>query len=211
MARSGLSTTSYGVMALLSFAPMSGYQLARAADRSIARFWSISKPQVYSELQRLEDHGLVEGIRVAQEKLPDKRVFRLTPAGERALDAWLADAELEPSRFRIPFLVKTLVGHRIAAERMRELVCEYQRAAETDCDALEELNELLAGTPDAAFARATVLFGLKVSAAIAEWAQEVEASLPKEPIRIDPRRREPANALRLLESLPGRRSAPVPP
>jgi DNA-binding PadR family transcriptional regulator len=194
-------------MALLSFAPMSGYQLARAADRSISRFWSISKPQVYSELQRLEGQGLVEGNDVAQVKLPDKRVFRLTRAGELALDAWLAGAELEASRFRIPFLVKTLVAHRIPAERMRELLGEYQRAAEADQGALEELDELLAGTPDALFARATVLFGLKVSAAITEWTQEVDSLLPPEPIRIDPRRRKPANALRLLESLPVRRSA----
>jgi hypothetical protein len=153
---------------------------------------------------------LVEGNDVAQDRLPDKRVFRLTPPGERALDSWLADSQLEPSRFRIPFLVKALVGHRVPAERMRELLREYQRAAQADHDALTELSELLAGTPDAVFARATVLFGLKVSAAIAEWAQEVDGLLPQEQIRIDPRRRKPATALGLLESLPRRRSARLP-
>lgn len=174
----------------------------------MSRFWPISKPQVYSELRRLEAQGLVEGNDVAQEKLPDKRVFRLTPAGERALDAWLVDdAEVEASRFRIPFLVKTLVAHRIPGERVRELLCEYRRAADAEHDALQELDELLAGTSDAVFARATVLFGLRMSAAIGEWAQEVDSLLPQEPIRIDPRRRKPGNALRLLDSLPGRRSA----
>src|SRR5690349_695661 len=112
-----LTTTGYAVMALLSFAPMSGYQLARAADRSISRFWSISKPQVYSELARLEERGLVQGNHVAQDKLPDKRVFALTAAGERALDGWLAEVDFPASRFRIPFLVKVLVGHRLSAER----------------------------------------------------------------------------------------------
>ena len=53
-------------MALLSFAAMSGYELARAADRSISRFWPISKPQVYAELQRLERLGLVEATNVVQ-------------------------------------------------------------------------------------------------------------------------------------------------
>src|SRR5260370_42312219 len=102
-----LSTTSHAVMALLSFAPMSGYQLARAADRSISRFWPISKPQVYAELQRLETVDLVEATEVAQDKLPDKRVFRLTPAGERALDDWLADRRPATTPVRAPLSGRT--------------------------------------------------------------------------------------------------------
>jgi DNA-binding PadR family transcriptional regulator len=192
-------------MALLSLAPMSGYQLAKAAARSISRFWPISKPQVYSELQRLEAEGLVVGTEVAQERLPDKRVFRLTRAGERALDAWLADGQREASRFRIPFLVKTMVGHRLPRSRMRELLGEYRRAAEAERRALNELDELLAGNPDAVYARATVRFGLKLSAAIAEWTQEVESMLPERPISIDPRRPEAVKTLTLFESVPDRR------
>lgn len=203
-----LTTTSHAVMALLSFAPMSGYQLARAAERSISRFWPISKPQVYSELARLEERGLVEGNHVAQEKLPDKRVFRLTAAGERALDEWAAELGFPASRFRVPFLVKVLVGHRVPAERMRELLDGYGRVAREEHEQLAELDARLADNPDAAFARATVLFGLRVSAAIAAWAEEVESTLPAKEIRIDPRRPEPANALGLLESLPDRRSVP---
>jgi DNA-binding PadR family transcriptional regulator len=194
-------------MALLSFAPMSGYQLAQAADRSISRFWPISKPQVYAELQRLEALGLVEATEVAQDKLPDKRVFRVTPVGERALDGWLADERLQASRFRVPVLVKTLVGHRLGAESMRNLLRGYRVAVEAEHEALEELDALLEQTPEAFYARATILFGLKVSAAIAEWAQELELLMPDETIGIDPRRRQAENALMLLASLPPRRAA----
>ena len=196
-------------MALLSFAAMSGYELARAADRTISRFWPISKPQVYAEMQRLERLGLVEATNVVQDKLPDKRVFRLTGAGERALDDWLADERLEASRFRVPFLVKTLVGHRVGAERLRELLGDYRAAVEAEHGALEELDELLEPTPEAFYARATVLFGLKVSAAIVEWSEEVERLMPDQAIGIDPRRREGENALRLLASLPRRPAAAV--
>jgi PadR family transcriptional regulator AphA len=204
-----LSTTSHAVLALLSFAPMSGYRLARAADRSISRFWPISKPQVYAELRRLEALGLVQGTEVVQEKLPDKRVFHLTPTGDGALDAWLADDQLEAGRFRIPILVKTLVGHRAGSERMRELLRDCRAAVEEERRGLEEIDALLEPTPDAFYARATVLFGLKVSAAIAAWAEEIERLVPDEPISIDPRRREAENALRLLTSLPDRRTTAV--
>jgi DNA-binding PadR family transcriptional regulator len=164
---------------------------------------------VYAELQRLEGLGLVEATDVVQDKLPDKRVFCLTPTGEEALDGWLADERLESSRFRVPFLVKTLVGHRVGAERMRELLIDYRAAVEDECRALEELHELLESTPEAFYARATALFGLKVSAAIAEWTEEVERLAPDEAIGIDPRRRDAENALRLLGSLPERGAAPV--
>jgi DNA-binding PadR family transcriptional regulator len=70
-----LPTTSYAVLGLLTFAPTSGYDLAIAADRSIANFWPISKSQVYSELRRLEKLGLVRSREVEQDKRPDKRVF----------------------------------------------------------------------------------------------------------------------------------------
>jgi PadR family transcriptional regulator AphA len=199
-----LTTTSHAVMALLSFAPMSGYELARAADRSISRFWPISKPQVYSELQRLEALGLVEGTEVVQDKLPDKRVFRLTLTGERALDDWLVDGRLAASRFRIPFLVKLLVGHRAGVQPLRKSLAEYRAAVEAERRGLAQLDELLAQTPDAFYARATALFGLKVSSAIVEWTREVERMLPDKPIRIDPRRPRAENALRLLGSLPER-------
>src|SRR5438445_5020889 len=91
---------------------MSGYDLHQAVSRSIAHFWPVSKTQVYAELARLEPLGLVEGTDIPQERLPDKRVFRLTEAGEQALDAWLGNGEIEDLQFRIPFLLKALFGHR---------------------------------------------------------------------------------------------------
>ena len=107
-----LTTSSRAILGLLSLAPMSGYDLFQAVERSVGRFWSISKSQVYSELARLEPLGLIQGADVPQERLPDKRVFRLTEAGEVCLDEWLDHGELEDPQFRVPFLLKILFGHR---------------------------------------------------------------------------------------------------
>jgi hypothetical protein len=89
------------------------------------------------------------------------------------------------------------------------LIGDYRAAVEAEHGGLEELDELLESTPEAFYARATVLFGLKVSAAIVEWSEEVERLMPDQAIRIDPRRREGENALRLLTALPRRRAAAV--
>jgi DNA-binding PadR family transcriptional regulator len=65
-----LTTTSCAVPGLLSISPMSGYELHQAVARSIARFWPISKSQVYAGLGRLEPLGMVEGTEVPQQRLP---------------------------------------------------------------------------------------------------------------------------------------------
>ena len=88
-----MTPTSRAILGLLSIVPMSGYDLVQAADAAVGRFWPVSKSQVYAELARLEPLGLVRGTEIAQERRPDKRVFRLTGRGEEALDAWLESAD----------------------------------------------------------------------------------------------------------------------
>src|SRR5437870_9043848 len=68
-----LTTTSFAVLGLLSIAPMSGYDLHQAVDRSVRHIWPISKSQVYAELARLVPLGLIAGTDVAQARLPDER------------------------------------------------------------------------------------------------------------------------------------------
>ena len=75
---------------MLAWRPMSGYDVKAVVDRSIRFFWAASYGQIYPELRRLADAGLVEG-----EAEPDsgrrRTVYRLT-AGRRARAARLAGA-----------------------------------------------------------------------------------------------------------------------
>jgi PadR family transcriptional regulator, regulatory protein AphA len=173
-----LSGTSYAVLGLLSISPMSGYDLAQSADRSIANFWPVAKSQVYAELTRLSELGFVRSTEVAQDKLPDKRVHELTPQGAAALDAWLESPGYERSRSRQGFLLKTFFGHRMSSDRFRSLVDEYRREAQAEAEHLARIVELLDEVPEAFFARATALMGLRAHEAVLGWADEVGASIP---------------------------------
>jgi PadR family transcriptional regulator, regulatory protein AphA len=196
-----LTTSSHAILGLLSIAPMSGYDLFQAVERSVGRFWPISKSQVYAELPRLESAGLIQGTDVHQERLPDKRVFRLTEAGEVALDAWLEDSELEVPQFRVPFLLKTLFGHRRQPADTAALLRAVQGEAAAAAGQYQEFLELLNSVPDSAYARVTVLFGLRVAEAMASWAREAMALLPERAHRIDPRR-EPRDATAMFRAAP---------
>src|SRR6266536_24756 len=105
-----LSPGAYAVLGLLAREPTSGYELGSLAERTIAHFWPITRAHIYAELTRLEAAGLVSATEVEQQGRPDKRVYAVTAAGERALDAWLDLAELSGERHRHPLLLKTFFG-----------------------------------------------------------------------------------------------------
>lgn len=202
-----LSVTSHAILGLLSIAPMSGYDLFGAVDRSVSRFWPISKSQVYSELAKLEPAGLIEGVDVPQDRLPDKRVFRLTETGERALDEWLDRADLGEPQFRAQYLLKTFFGHRRSPKDTAGLLDDVQADAEREAGEYAELVELLSADPGAVYARVVALFELRMAEAIASWAAQARALLPKDSYPIDPRRADPKKATALFQAVPSRRGA----
>jgi PadR family transcriptional regulator AphA len=76
------------VLGMVSLRPRSGYDIKAVVDRSTRYFWAASYGQIYPELRRLEEEGLIEG-----EDAPSggrsRRVYRITKAGREALREWL--------------------------------------------------------------------------------------------------------------------------
>jgi PadR family transcriptional regulator AphA len=203
-----MTPTTPALLGLLSILPMSGYDLAQAAERSVGRFWPVSRSQVYAELARLEPLGLVQGTEIAQEGRPDKRLFRLTERGEQVLDSWLESEDVAPPRLRLPFLLKVFLGHRTDPRRTADLLAEVRAGALAQAEDLGALLSVM-DHPGAAYARMTVSLLLRQAEAIADWARDAQACLPRERIVIDPRRARSTTAATLLGafSRPGPGSA----
>jgi DNA-binding PadR family transcriptional regulator len=81
------------VLGLLSLRPRSGYDIKTVVDRSTRFFWAASYGQIYPELKRLEQEGLIEGEDASNGKR-GRRVYRLTEAGQEALRDWLKGSNL---------------------------------------------------------------------------------------------------------------------
>lgn len=71
--------------------PGAGLEMARRFDRSIGFFWTATHQQIYRVLRRMEADGWVAATAVEQSGRPEKRVYSVTPAGERALADWIAE------------------------------------------------------------------------------------------------------------------------
>jgi DNA-binding PadR family transcriptional regulator len=171
------------VLGLLARRPSSGYELGTRAANSIDQFWPLTRTHIYGELAKLEALDYVVGVDVAQELLPDKRVYSVTPRGAQALDAWLADPDPGVPRPRQPMLVKLFFGERLAPQQMATLLARFR------AQALDRRNSFaaaaaadaaaVAADPDSPrrFGRAAALFGLRRTEADLAWIDEMSAEL----------------------------------
>ena len=118
----------YPVLALLAASPAHGYEIKRGLEE---RFGTVIAPlnagQIYTTLQRLERDELVADDAVAQSGRPDKRVYRLTDAGRRALEEWLGTASA-PTRLRDDFFMKLTFARAIGIAEPAEMIARQRTA-----------------------------------------------------------------------------------
>jgi len=69
------------LLGLLNHKPMTGYNLKKMLDRPMGFFWVAQMSQIYLELNKLEEEGLVKSEIEPQEKRPDRKVYQLTKEG----------------------------------------------------------------------------------------------------------------------------------
>ncbi len=71
------------LLGMLTFQSQHGYQLNEFIERNLSRVTDMKKPTAYALLERLSQAGYVE-VRSEQEgKRPPRKVYSITPAGER--------------------------------------------------------------------------------------------------------------------------------
>ena len=139
-------TTSYILLGMLSSQEMSGYDLKQQLDKSLSPCYdSPAKSQIYGELRRLTRQGWATATEVPQTHRPDKRVYRITPAGRAALQQWLVSPDVESDSFKSPLLLRLFFGHLVPHEiLMTRLEARRQQLVE-ELSAGEEQERVLRG------------------------------------------------------------------
>ncbi len=140
-----LSKTSYVILGMLRKGPKSGYEIKAKADISTRFFWAISYGQIYPELKRLEEAGLIGGEADPTDGR-QKRVFSITPAGEEALRAWLTDPGELQTELRHEGVLRFFFSDALDHEERLALI----QAMRTKHDRLREQLEAIAPAAKAA-------------------------------------------------------------
>lgn len=84
----------YAILGLINRSPITGYDITKELDeRIMANFWHAKHSQIYPELKKLLEEGLVEfQVEVQGEKL-EKKVYTITKEGKNEFREWLLTDE----------------------------------------------------------------------------------------------------------------------
>lgn len=178
-----LKPISYIVLGMLRLGATSGYAIKKAADAATSAIWPVSLAQVYPELARLEEHGLVlrhedpQGARL-------RARYELTDKGEDALLAWLGSSHEVPMQARVEGMLR---GFFIDALPKRDQIALVQRAQERLKSYREQMYDkdlrgALADFEEGGI-RGPILVGLMGEAMLergVEWLAQLEALMQAE-------------------------------
>lgn len=174
-----LTATAGVILGMVHQGHRTGYEIKSAVDRSIRFFWAASYGQIYPELKRLEQAGLLESA-ADPAGGRQRTVYELTPAGEQALEEWLARKEHLAFELRSDGLLKlffadfmppaTLVEHLRSMRAQHEAVLARLRAVEPAARARAEADEL-------EWPLQVLEGGLTLHSLFADWCRMLEERL----------------------------------
>src|SRR3954454_8994650 len=78
----------HGLLGLLAEGPASGYDLTRRVSETLGPIWPAQHPQIYAELNRLAEAGLIE---VDSHGPRGRKAYRITNDGLAEVRRWLAE------------------------------------------------------------------------------------------------------------------------
>ena len=133
-----MGTLRYAILGLLNRRDMSGYDLTKEFETTLAEFWGAKHSQIYPELKALADEGLIAYQIEISGTVLEKKVYSITERGRTALQTW-AETQLKmksvpkdefrlqlyfsdciPPQRRIALLEPQLEQHRALLDHLRE-------------------------------------------------------------------------------------------
>lgn len=110
----------HAILGLLDRGEMSGYDImTEFKDKELRHFWSAKHSQIYPELKKLTDEGLIEfKIEIQGEKL-EKKVYSITQEGRKEVHKWLSKLEPELITLKDEFMLKAYFISSIPKEEAR--------------------------------------------------------------------------------------------
>lgn len=164
------------MLGLLASGDLSGYDLSRLAERSVAFLWTPSQSQIYKVLPRLATAGLTTVREIEQHGRPDKALYRITPAGREALRAWLDEVEDEPASGRVVFALKIFLCEFASPETALAQLAAYRTFLMRRLDRYERIETQSQHSPTN-YRTHVLRHGLIRVRATLEWIDETAAAI----------------------------------
>ncbi|MEV6109828.1 PadR family transcriptional regulator [Streptomyces sp. NPDC051940] len=172
----------HGVLGLLAEGPASGYDLAQRFQEVLGAVWPAKHPQIYAELARLADTGLIE---VDSEGPRGRKAYRITPAGLAEVRQWLSEGEVDHT-VRLQPLLRSFFFWLMEPEDLRR---HLEQEARFFSAAAEQYRTYAAAKDRGDFGdsaqtqsmRVAIEAGVRLYQALADWAQWAQTVPPAAP------------------------------
>lgn len=181
----------HGILGLLNYSPMTGYDLSKIFKDSLAFFWDAKTSQIYRELGTMESSGWLCSECIAQTEKPNKRIYSITDRGKDELLDWLSfpgpdiDAAMNA---KAAFLIRVFLGGEMGKERVIEMLRAYHDKCMERCVEINAISKSLIpgnnndeSVENADYWRLTALYGEIIHKARIEWADRAISMLEKKP------------------------------
>ena len=168
-----LTPTGRVVLGMLALGRNTGYDIKQLVDKATRHFWAASYGQLYPELRRLEQQGLVRG-RPEPTGGRARKVYELTGTGAQTWRAWLQSREEPLYEVSDERLLKLFFSEAHPEERI-EILRAIRRREEKSLAELEAI-----GTPEKTGPGLTLSLGIELTKAYIDWCEATERRLAKE-------------------------------
>lgn len=171
----------HAILTLLETEEGSGYDLLKRFKQRLGFFWNASHQQIYLQLKKMHEAGLIDYEREAQKGKPDRKVYRVTQLGKETLLEWM-EGHVKVDKVNDALLVKLYAGHLVEPSLLKSEIEHHKTihtrmlntflALEKDYLALNDSEKTPYTLPFL-----TLRKGILGERAWLAWAKEVEAYL----------------------------------
>jgi DNA-binding PadR family transcriptional regulator len=162
----------HGLLGLLAEGPASGYDLARRFSEALGAVWPARHPQIYTELSRLEEAGLIE---VESHGPRRRKAYRITDAGLAEVRRWLTEVDVDHT-FRMETLLRAYFFWLMEPDDLKAHLADEERFFRETAQVLrtyaqtKDRGEWGTGRQTRAM-RIALEAGIRINDALADWAR----------------------------------------
>jgi DNA-binding PadR family transcriptional regulator len=169
----------HGLLGLLADQPASGWDLLKRFESSLAFVWPATQSQLYTELNRMAEDGLVE---VSAAGARNRKEYALTPAGRDELKHWITEVTPERNR-RNDAVLRVFFLWAVDPDEARTYLEREAAAYKSFHDLLEQTKDAGSwdGTEFDRYGRIALEYGLRTLAAYEDWARWAILQLDDDP------------------------------
>jgi len=169
-----LSATAYVILGMVSREPRSGYEIKALVDDTTRFFWAASYGQIYPELKRLSEAGLIEGVDASRGERK-RTVYAITADGASELKDWL---RLPPSTYemREEGLLKLFFAGVLPREEAAEILRSMREHRVGLAERLRKMEPNAIAKEDP-FPLIVLRGGIEFNEWFADWCERMERQL----------------------------------